>query len=72
MLHAKVGPKALPANIRLGWKGSQGTNTVAYYEHLKMTDVKSFITLPPSHWHFRNAIAECRQLYLPDRHFKAL
>jgi hypothetical protein len=23
---------ALPANIRLGWKGSPGTNTLAYYE----------------------------------------
>ncbi len=23
---------ALPANIRLGWKGLPGTNTLAYYE----------------------------------------
>ncbi len=24
---------ALPTNIRLGWEGLQGTNTLAYYEH---------------------------------------
>jgi hypothetical protein len=24
---------ALPANIRLGWKGFPGTNTLAYYEN---------------------------------------
>jgi hypothetical protein len=23
---------ALPANIRLGWKGFPGTNTIAYYQ----------------------------------------
>ena len=26
-------PLALPANIRLGWKGLPGTNTLAYYEN---------------------------------------
>jgi hypothetical protein len=25
---------ALPANIRLGWKGLQGTNTLPYYDNL--------------------------------------
>ncbi len=25
---------ALLENIQLGWKGLQGTNTLAYYEHL--------------------------------------
>ncbi len=25
---------ALPANIRLGWKGFPGANTLAYYENL--------------------------------------
>jgi hypothetical protein len=25
---------ASPTNIRLGWKGSPGTNTIAYYENL--------------------------------------
>jgi hypothetical protein len=25
---------ALPTNIRLGWKGLPGTNTLAYYENL--------------------------------------
>jgi hypothetical protein len=24
---------ALPANIRLGWKGLSGTNTLAYYQN---------------------------------------
>jgi len=27
---------ALPTNIRLGWKGLPGTNTVAYYKHFKL------------------------------------
>jgi hypothetical protein len=38
---------ALHTKIRLGCKGLPGTNTLAYYEHLSITDVKSFITLAP-------------------------
>ncbi len=38
---------ALPTNIRLSWKGLPGTNTPAYYEDSKVTDVKSLITLSP-------------------------
>jgi hypothetical protein len=38
---------ALLTNIRLGWKGLPGTNTLAYYEHSQLTDVKRFITLDP-------------------------
>jgi hypothetical protein len=34
---------ALPADIRLGWKGLPGTYTLAYYENPKITAVKSFI-----------------------------
>ena len=34
-------------NITLVWKGLPGTNTLAYYESSKITDVLSFITLPP-------------------------
>jgi hypothetical protein len=29
---------ALLANNRLGWKGLPGTNTLAYYGHMKITD----------------------------------
>ncbi len=36
---------ALPANIRLGWKGLPGTNVLAYNKKLYLTAVKSFITL---------------------------
>jgi hypothetical protein len=35
---------ALPTNIRPDWKGLPGTNTLAYCEHSKITNVKSFIT----------------------------
>jgi hypothetical protein len=35
---------ALLANIRLAGTGLPGTNTLAYYEHLQITAVKSFIT----------------------------
>jgi hypothetical protein len=38
---------ALSTNIRLGWKGLLGTNTLAYYEYPLLTDKKSFITLAP-------------------------
>jgi hypothetical protein len=36
---------ALCEKIRLGWKGLARTNTLAYYEHLPITDAKSFKTL---------------------------
>jgi hypothetical protein len=38
---------ALSTNMRLGWKGLPGPNTLAYYENPYITDVKSFITLDP-------------------------
>ncbi len=31
---------ALPTNVRLGWKCSPRTNTVAYYENVQITDQK--------------------------------
>jgi hypothetical protein len=39
--------RAFTVNIRLGWKFSPGTNTLAYYENLYITAVKSFIGLAP-------------------------
>jgi hypothetical protein len=46
--HLKVGQALeLFANIRPSWKGLRGTDTLAYDEHLKITSVKSFITLDP-------------------------
>ncbi len=38
---------ALLANIRLGWKGLPGTNTLAYDKNPKITAVKSFIVQAP-------------------------
>ncbi len=38
---------ALPTNIRLGWRGLPGTNTLAYYENPEITVVKSLIVLTP-------------------------
>jgi hypothetical protein len=35
----------LSHKIRPRWKGLPVTSTVAYYKHLQITDVKSFITL---------------------------
>jgi hypothetical protein len=32
-----------PVNIRLGWKSLLGTNTLAYYKHLYMTEEKGSI-----------------------------
>jgi hypothetical protein len=33
---------ALPANLRLGWKGFPGTNTQAYYKNPQITAVKTY------------------------------
>ncbi len=41
---------ALPTNIRLGWKGSLGTNALTFYEKAYLTAVKSFITFATGHW----------------------
>ncbi len=41
---ALVAP-ALLANNRLGWNGLTRTNTLAYYEHLLITAIKTFIAL---------------------------
>jgi hypothetical protein len=38
----------LPANIRLGWKGLPGTNTLAYNKNLYITAIKSFIVQGPA------------------------
>ncbi len=36
---------ALPANIKLGWKGLPLANVLAFYEKSSLTAIKSFITL---------------------------
>jgi hypothetical protein len=36
---------ALPAKIRLGWTGLHETNVLAYFKHLQISDIKSFIAL---------------------------
>jgi hypothetical protein len=38
---------ALLGNIRQGWKGLPGTDTVAYYENSYITDIKRFVSLGP-------------------------
>ncbi len=38
---------AFLTNIRLGWKGLPGANTLAHYKYLFITTVKSFITSSP-------------------------
>jgi hypothetical protein len=40
-------PLAFLTNITLGWKGSRGPNTLAYYGHSQITAVKGYITLKP-------------------------
>jgi hypothetical protein len=37
----------LPTNVIQGGKGIPGTHTLAFYENSLITEVKSFITLPP-------------------------
>ncbi len=38
---------ALPANIRLDWKGLPGTKALAYYKTLSISAVKLIITILP-------------------------
>jgi hypothetical protein len=38
--HLKGRLLASPINIRLGWKGLAGTNSLAYYENAQLTAVK--------------------------------
>jgi hypothetical protein len=38
---------ALAANIRLGWKCSSGTNTLAYYKYLQIAEEKAFYDIGP-------------------------
>jgi hypothetical protein len=45
---------ASPTNIRLGWKGMPGTNTLAYYKNLQITAVKSFISSGPWCYYVEN------------------
>jgi len=49
-----------------GWKVLQGTNTPAYYEHLQITDAKSFLTLDKDG--ARLNIKSC-PIIIPDRTF---
>jgi hypothetical protein len=44
---------ALLANTRLGWKSLPGTHILAYYKHLQITDIKSFITLVPCGMYYK-------------------
>jgi hypothetical protein len=39
---------SLPVNIRLGWKGLSGTNTLAYYKNPQITVIKSVFGIGPS------------------------
>ncbi len=41
----KVRLLALPKDNVPSWKGLSVTNTLAYHEHTKITDLKSFVTL---------------------------
>ncbi len=36
-------------NNMLGWKGLPGTNTLAYYKHSYITDVKMIVASTPEH-----------------------
>ena len=46
-LTLRVKVPASDKNIRLGWKGLPGTNTLAYYKKWEITSVKSFTALDP-------------------------
>jgi hypothetical protein len=57
---------ALSANIILGRKGLPWTNTLAYYEHSKITAVKSFITFAPGH---RNKKCSLREKFQDEEFY---
>ncbi len=47
MFAGKAGSMPYTVTPEIGWMGQPGTNTLAYYKHWKITEVKSFITLCP-------------------------
>jgi hypothetical protein len=47
VLHSRVGSGPYPQTLDYAGKVCQGQNILVYYEHLKITTVKSFITLDP-------------------------
>jgi hypothetical protein len=53
VLHFRVGSWALQANIRLGREGLSGQISLAYYEHSKIMDAKSYVTLAPSGLYYK-------------------
>jgi hypothetical protein len=67
---------ALPAFIRLGWKGLPGVYTLAYWEHSYITAVKKFYnidTWAQCYKTFLSAIYECLYLagvFVPCKLFK--
>jgi hypothetical protein len=61
--------RAYPANIRLGWKGSPGTNILAYYKNMSITAIKCFITLAPGADAIKRFISVIYEFFLYDRVF---
>ncbi len=45
MFAGKAGAYPMPTKIRPLWENLPGTDNLAYYEHLQITEVKSFIRL---------------------------
>ncbi len=43
--HSRVGPRSLPTNIRLDWKGLPVTNTLAFYKNDKLHPYKVLLYL---------------------------
>ncbi len=59
----------LPINIRLGWKGLPGTNTLAYFENPENYGSKKFYSTGP--WCFKNRNARMGQVsQSPGRPFQ--
>jgi hypothetical protein len=54
---------ALLANIRLGWKGMLGANSLAYFVN-SFTTVKSFITLGPDDDDWRLCASSCNLCFV--------
>ncbi len=53
---------ALPENITLGWKGLQGTNTLAYFTPLINYWCKEFYNIDPSSRFYKTLFLLCKKL----------
>jgi hypothetical protein len=63
-------PLLLPTNIRLGWKGLPGTNTLAFYNAAAITAFKKFYSTSSWCLHYKTFYGRNLRIF-PDKPFQS-